>query len=358
MTFRGRSLALYFAAWLPFVALYAAAVEMSGASIRDSILSGFTSVGFAALFGLVVYRFMPVADERRSRLRTSGIHIVLGTAFSAAWTAVIATQIFLGAPRVTWDAFLANAARWQFLTGLILYALLVAVFTVIDTVRQLREQERRAALAEAQRVTAELQALRAQLNPHFLFNTLHSITALVRAEPRAAEGALERLAACLRHVLDVNREAREEVPLGDELAFVRDYLALERMRFGDRLHVHEDVDPETLDAPVLSFVLQPLVENAIRHGLAPLARPVTVRIAAQYTGDQLVLEVSDDGAGGIAHAADDAGGVGLRAVRQRLQTRFGDSASLGMTTAPGEGCRVVVTLPAVSIARRPVLAVR
>lgn len=358
MTLRGRSLGLYFAAWLPFVILYGIAVQQSGAPVIDALLSAITSVGTASLLGILAHRFMPRHGENESRLRWLGVHLLVGTIFSAAWTAVIAAQLYWAAPQNVWDSFLVDAARWQFVTGLILYALLVTAFTAIDTFGRLREQERRAVFAESQRVTAELRALRAQLNPHFLFNTLHSITALVRSEPRAAEAALERLAACLRHVLDVNRESREEVPLGDELAFVRDYLALERVRFGDRLRVQEDVDADALDVWMLSFVMQPLVENAIRHGLAPLARPVTLRISAHLGDDRLSLEVSDDGAGSNPRTAEDGQGVGLRAVRQRLQTRYGAAASLRVTTAPGEGCRVLVDFPATASARRDVLSPR
>jgi two-component system LytT family sensor kinase len=122
--------------------------------------------------------------------------------------------------------------------------------------------------------------------------------------------------------------------------------------------VQEDVDADALDASVLSFVLQPLVENAIRHGLAPLARPVTVRISAHLEDDRLSLEVSDDGAGSTPRAAGDGTGVGLGAVRQRLQTRYGAAASLRITTAPGEGCRVCVEFPATTSARRDVLSPR
>lgn len=358
MIFRGRTLWLYFASWLPFVVLYAIAVQMSGAPLFGATLSALVSVGTAAVLGLVAVRLMPVPANGRTLGAVLLRHVVIGLVYSSIWTGVIAAQIYAKAPRAIWEGFLSDAIRWQFLTGIILYSLLAAVVLVIETVARLREQERRAARAEALRVTAELQALRAQLNPHFLFNTLHSITALVRSEPRHAEVALERLAACLRHVLDVNSESREELPLGDELAFVRDYLALERMRFGDRLRVVEEVDPETLDAPVLAFLLQPLVENAIRHGLAPLARPVTLRIVARHVGEGLALEVADDGAGSDSRLASTGSGVGLRVVRQRLQARYGDAASLQVTTAPGEGCRVHVRIPAPVPVRADLLRTR
>jgi two-component system LytT family sensor kinase len=358
MILRGRSLWVYFASWLPFAVLYGVAVQLSGAPLLGSALSALTSVGAAAVLGLVAVRLMPIPPNGRRLGAVLIRHAAIGVVYSALWAAVIAAQVYLNAPRATWEAFLDTAIRWQFVTGVILYTLLVAAMLVVETVARLREQERRAARAEALRVTAELQALRAQLNPHFLFNTLHSITAMVRSEPRNAEAALERLAGCLRHVLDVNRDSREELPLGDELAFVRDYLALERMRFGDRLRVVEEVDPETLDAPVLAFMLQPLVENAIRHGLAPLTRPVTVRIAAHHVGEGLALEVADDGAGSDARSNSTGSGVGLRVVRQRLQARYGDAATLQVTTAPGEGCRVHVHLPAATPARPELLRTR
>ncbi|MBL8961655.1 MAG: histidine kinase, partial [Gemmatimonadetes bacterium] len=267
----------YLLAWFPFVPVYTLAVHLSGASWLDSALSAVSTVGIAAALGVGVARWRPTGWAPGALLR----HVLLGGAYAGLWTGFIAAEIAWGAPADRWEGFLANAIRWQFVTGLILYVLLVVAFTSLDRLAALRAQEQRAARAEADRVRAELQALRAQLNPHFLFNTLHSITALVRADPTRAEGALERLAACLRRVLEVNAEGNDQVALGDELAFVRDYLALERLRHGERLRVVEEVDPDLLDAPILPFLLQPLVENAIKHGMAPITRPVTIRISAR-----------------------------------------------------------------------------
>lgn len=354
---RGRSLALYLAAWIPFVLLYATAVRLGGVPTVSALMSGLVSVGTAALLGLMVHRFMPMLDPGTSRTRWLVMHLMLGLTFSSLWSGFIALQLYLHAPVSEWRGFVSNAVRWQFVTAVILYVSLVAIFTVVETARRLRVQERRTAQAEASRVRAELHALRAQLNPHFLFNTLHSITTLVRAEPSTAEMALERLAGCLRHVLDVHRDAREEVALGDELAFVRDYLALERMRFGDRLIVTEDVDADLLDAPVLSFLLQPLVENSIRHGLAPIGRAVRLRLRVAYHDGRLELEVADDGAGCDQLRAERSPGIGLSAVRQRLVSRYGADASLQITTAPGEGFRVVISLPLAAPARIPPAAV-
>lgn len=357
MQLRGRTLAWYFAAWVPFAVLYGLAVALSGAAPVDAALSALASTGSAALFGMAAWRVAPRRHDGTPLARWVAQHLVTGLLFSAAWTAVIAAQIRGGAPQQTWEGFVANAIRWQFVSGVILYAFLMAALSFVETSRRLREQQRLTERAEQLRVAAELQALRAQLNPHFLFNTLHSITALVRQQPAQAERALEQLATCLRHVLDVNRGAVEEVSLGDELLFVREYLALERMRFGDRLRVIEEVDPDLLDAAVLVFVLQPLVENVIRHALGPMARSVTLRMTAAARDDLLILEVGDDGPGhaGMPPHGD---GVGLHAVRERLRVRYGDGASLHIVTALGEGFLVRIQLPLQSAPRRALAAGR
>ncbi len=355
MQLKGRVLAWYFAAWIPFAVLYGLAVALSGAAPVDAVLSAVTSVGSAAVFGLLAWTVARRWTKSGNHLRWLSVHVSLAVLYSSAWTTVIALQIKGGASAAVWEGFVANAIRWQFVSGVILYAFVAAALSFVDTNTRLREQVRQTERAEQLRMAAELQALRAQLNPHFLFNTLHSITALVRERPSSAERALEQLGACLRHVLDLNRDAVEEVSLGDELAFVRDYLALERMRFGDRLAVVEDIDPDVLDASVLAFVLQPLVENAIRHGLSPVSRRVTVRLAAMAVEETLVLEVGDDGPG-ASGTGESARGVGLRAVRERLRTRYGTRATMEVITAPNEGFLVRIRLPLESAPRRVLVA--
>jgi LytS/YehU family sensor histidine kinase len=196
-------------------------------------------------------------------------------------------------------------------------------------------------------VKAELQALRARLDPHFLFNTLHSIQALVRSDARSAEQALETFGALLRYVLETERDARDEVTLEDELAFIRSYLALERLRLGDRLRVVEDVQDDALECRILALTLQPLVENAVRHGIAPRARVGTLRLSARVDGDRLEVAVGDDGQGGDPRTLATAEGLGFRVVQQRLQARYGEAARVDVTAAPQEGWLVRLTLPAV-----------
>ena len=231
---------------------------------------------------------------------------------------------------------MAASLGWKLFGGLWVYGAIAATAYAVRATARLRERE----LAAAR---AELQALRAQLDPHFLFNTLHSLSALVRHDPRAAEDALERFGALMRYVLDANRA--DTVALGEELGFVRDYLALERLRLGERLRVVEEIDPEALECAVPPLLLQPLVENAVRHGIAPRRRGGTVRLIARFERDALVLEVADDGPGTAPEACDDAAGLGLRAVRRQLETFFPGEGRLTIGTRPDEGFTARLALP-------------
>jgi sensor histidine kinase YesM len=343
-----RFYATYFAAWVPFAVAYGTIVSMvDRATALDGVVSALVNVGAAASLGLGVHAVVRAARTRRiHRAATSALYLVVATLYGVLLTLITAASIAFGAPRDVFQRFMDFAFWWQVLTGVVLGALLIAVFTAIEAARRLREEEARSARAEAMRVRSELQALRAQLNPHFLFNTLHSITALVRSDPQAVEDALERFGNLLRYVLELHRDQIDEVLLADEIGFARHYLALERLRLGERLTVREEIDPETLDCSVLSFSLQPLVENAVRHGIAPSVRGGTLRIASRFEGERLVLEVGDDGAGAEQDAVTRSDGLGLDAVAQRLEARFGDHARLDVVTAPGQGFLARIMMPA------------
>lgn len=351
---RGRFWLLYAAAWTPFAAIHTLLVMGQGASFGRALAGSLTTVVPAALLGAFVWRFAERPTTRaRSRAGFLLTHAALAVAFATVWTLVIVASIYYGAPRSVFDNFLRNALGWQFLSALTVYAVVAGIASAVANARRLREQEAAAVRSEALRVRAELQALRAQLDPHFLFNTLHSLMALVRTNQRAAEAALERLGDLLRYVLDVNREVLDEVPLADEWAFVRNYLELERLRLGERLRVVDGLDPESLDCLIPAFTLQPLVENAVRHGIATQPRAGTLTVSSRLVRDDLLLEVKDDGAGADPEAVRLATGVGVRAVRQRLEARYGPRARLAITTAPGSGFSVTISLPARASAHAP-----
>lgn len=234
--------------------------------------------------------------------------------------------------------------------SVILYAVLVGAGTALSFAREVHARERReAALGEAL-ARAELSALRSQLQPHFVFNTLHSVSMLMREGDNArAQRVVQLFADVLRNVL--HADATLEVPLASEMDTTARYLAIEETRFEDRLRVEWRVDPALRDALVPSLVLQPLVENAIRHGIAPRAAPGIIEVGARRDGDTVELWVRDDGVGLDAPAPvhpieQHAGnGIGLRNTRARLAGLYGDAASLALDAGAGRGAIARVRLP-------------
>jgi two-component system LytT family sensor kinase len=204
-----------------------------------------------------------------------------------------------------------------------------------------REREAQASRLAAQLAEARLGALRMQLHPHFLFNSLNALAVLVREQNTpAASRMLEMLGDVLRQVLRTDQP--HQVPLADELAFLERYLEIEQVRFSDRLRVRWKIDPATRAALVPGFVLQPLVENAIKHGVARRAGAGLVEVSARVAEGRLELSVRDDGVGMGAAQAE---GVGLSNTRERLRTLYGDAASVALRTPPGGGTEVVLTIP-------------
>jgi len=206
-----------------------------------------------------------------------------------------------------------------------------------------RKRERMAAELERELARAELEALKAKLHPHFLFNTLHSISALVHVDAEAADRMIARLSALLRQVLD--HSATHEVPLTEELSCLRPYLEIEKARLGERLRVVEEVEEEALDALVPHWVLQPLVENAVRHGIAPRAAPGKVIIAARREGRTLRLSVRDDGVGLRQEPGAKGGGLGIATTRARLRRLYGEAQELVLEPSPGGGAAALLVVP-------------
>ncbi len=205
-------------------------------------------------------------------------------------------------------------------------------------VEQVRAEEQ----IKAQLAQAELRALRAQINPHFLFNTLNSIAALIAQDPGRAEALTERLAEIFRYSL--RGSELENVTLGDELDFIRSYLDIERARFGRRLQVAEQVEAGTESCEVPALILQPLVENAVRHGVAARPEGGRVRVSAALRDGHLVLEVEDDGPG--FREDDAADGFGLHSVRERMRV-LGQGHRLEIESGPGRGTLARVRLPVI-----------
>ena len=192
---------------------------------------------------------------------------------------------------------------------------------------------------------ARLAALSSQINPHFLFNTLNSVASLIRLDPDQARQVVYKLSKILRRLL---RQQDNLTTLGEELGFIDDYLAIEMVRFGDKLRFVKEVEPDTLDLLVPSMLLQPLVENSIRHGLASKVDGGTIRVRSRRLGNQLQIEVEDDGVG-IPEARlarmFEQGGIGVNNVNERLKVLYGDSYRMWIDSRPGEGTSTGIEIP-------------
>ena len=223
-----------------------------------------------------------------------------------------------------------------------IYWVIVSFVHALTFYRRSEARERQAAELEARLADAKLQALRMQLHPHFLFNTLNAISTLVHKDPRAADEMIANLSELLRATLDT---AEQEIPLRQELAFLDRYLEIQKVRFGERLRVDKQIDAATLDARVPALVLQPLVENALKHGIEPNPGPGIVGIRAARRNDTLQLTVRDNGAGMNGGANSSGGGIGLANTRTRLQELYGQRASLVLHSLAEGGCAVDLEIP-------------
>ncbi len=225
----------------------------------------------------------------------------------------------------------------------ILFLLLVLAATTVRHHEETRARAQREAQLNAELAQARLAGLEMQLHPHFLFNTLHTVSALMADDVTAARRVLTRLGELLRESLAPN--ASHEVSLAEELAFVQKYLDIERVRFRDRLHVALDVDPLLENARVPRLLLQPLVENALRHAIATRSEPGTIWVRAFRVASTVHIEVEDDGPGIAQSDSSRSAGVGLTNTRARLRQLHGDAARLDLLRGDSGGLKASIVLP-------------
>ena len=219
---------------------------------------------------------------------------------------------------------------------------IVVIEHALDYYRKLQDRELRASQLEAQLAQAQLQVLKMQLHPHFLFNTLNAISALIRESPDEADEMVSRLGDLLRMTLET--AGLQEVPFKKELEFLKHYLDIEQTRFQDRLKVEMAIEPDTLDGLVPSMILQPLVENSVRHGVAPRPEGGCIKIKAWLDNSLLRLEVEDDGPG-LGGDAPPKERVGLTNTRARVSNLYGDEHGLRLRHASGGGLVVSLSIP-------------
>ncbi|MFG6412318.1 sensor histidine kinase [Roseateles sp. DC23W] len=278
-------------------------------------------------------------------------HILAAVAFSALWQAgeFAVNATLFGTDHA--GAVLVAGLLWRSVWGLVVYAAIATAFGAVLQARSARSAAIAAAQAESALARAELSAISGKLNPHFLFNTLNTLIALTRKDPAGAEAALLKFASMLRYVLDTKRGTEDRVMLGDEIEFLRDYLALEALRLGTRLRVDWDLEERVLADELPPLTLQPLVENSILHAVAPRKGGGRVTITARRNAlnHGLDLAVADDGPGCEPEALEpqpgQRRGVGLAALRKRFALDYDGQARLRIHTAPGAGFRVDLFIP-------------
>ncbi len=284
--------------------------------------------------------------DRLTWRRALAVHVPALLAACFAHIALsVGARIWGGYAREGWTFWMAvrdsylTQVDWEMMT----YCAIVGVVHAVDYRRAAVERQVHAARLEASLLESRLQALQHQLHPHFLFNTLNGISALMRRDVDAADRMIVLLADLLRASLTLRAQ---EIPLKDELDLLQRYLDIERIRFGNRLTVTYDIEAETLDARVPSFLLQPLVENAIEHGIAPMSRPGVVIIHARRDEQSLWMEIRDDGAG-LSQDALEAlqKGIGLSNTRARLRHLYGPHHRFEFVRPGTRGLSVRIVLP-------------
>jgi two-component system, LytTR family, sensor histidine kinase AlgZ len=342
----GRSLALYIIGWGPII--YGLGVLLRAQSHWPP--SALIAIPLCALYALICLsawypcRALPPGSDALPRILVT--HVASAAVAAVLWAGVTAA-VFAALPV---HGSITPALPAVFAMGFVLYLLAVASYYVVLSVEAARKAEERAAEARLLAGKAELRALKAQINPHFLYNSLNSISALTTVDSAKARDMCVQLAGFLRRTLGMGEKA--SIPLAEELALTRSYLSIERVRFGARLEVEEEIDESCGEYPVPPLLLQPLVENAIKHGIANLIDPGFVRIRAQRIAEsnghpgelQIVVENSFDAAG---QKSRQTGGFGLATVRKRLEAHFGGLAALHASTEEGT-FRVEMHLPAES----------
>jgi len=232
-----------------------------------------------------------------------------------------------------------------FISRIVEYWIIYALFAAIDYARKLRNKQVELARMESQLAGAQLRALRLQLHPHFLFNTLNTISSLMVINVKDAQKMVYRLGNLLRSVLD--KKQTQSVQLRDELEFAKNYLAIEQLRFQDRLSINFNIDDSLLEAYVPSLILQPLVENAIKHGFSNRTEKGKIEVIVRKKGvSYLELIVRDDGNGtDRPHDALMTSGIGLKNVKDRLNLIYKEEASFEISSKPGKGFQITLSIP-------------
>lgn len=304
----------------------------------------------ALLTPLLLWLASRYSFERTNWRQHLSIHLALNLGFHLVHTAISVPLMSFAEVEPATASTLLKMFLMRLLTRLpintIIYLTIVGTGYAVDYYRRYREQEFQAVQLEARLIEAQLQALRMQLQPHFLFNTLHAISTLMEDDLKAARRMIARLSELLR--LTLENAGQQKVPLRQELDALERYLEIEQIRFQDRLDVQMKIEPKALVALVPNLLLQPIVENAIRHGIAPSSNAGEIEISAERRNGHLILQVRDNGAGIAAGALTE--GVGLTNTKTRLQQLYAEDFNLSLENSVRGGALVTIAIPFESVA--------
>jgi histidine kinase/histidine kinase/DNA gyrase B/HSP90-like ATPase len=341
-------LAAYAGAWTVLATVYIALYTVSGVPVFMALRGAIAVVVPNALLALVSLRLArrwPWNGERRWRqiIRVVPVVLALSLASTTGWLLLIAADGLITTGAVKLPS--ATLVVWQTVINSLIHIAACGIGYAWHTVEALRDAQDRAVRADGLRARAELALLRSQLQPHFVLNVLHALLGLVRRDPTRAEAALERLGDLLRFGQWVHQSGADFVPLSREWEFVRSYLDLEQVRLGERLCATMDADDRSLQALVPPFAVQPLVENAILHAVAPRISGGRVAVTARRSDGRLCVTVKDDGPGASESAIAASPRMGLRLLQERLAALYGGRARLDFASLAEGGFRVHLDLP-------------
>jgi len=332
---------LFFVLWTLFILGWG----RGEVTLADAAMSGIFTTVSAAILGYLVWRMSAVVAWPQSvQIRFFLIHLVSAFLFSGLWTgmAPIIGVLWEGGSisDMDWDM---QIYTWRMFMGTWLYFIVAGLSYAARISGRLRQQQQVAARAEALAAQASLDAMRSRLHPHFLFNALHSVSALIETDAETATDAMEKLGDLLRYAIRDRNSA--SVSLSEEWEFVQDYVELQRLRFGERVHIDMKIDDSITTARVPAFVLQPLVENAFVHGIGANPEGGNIQISAAFDAGHIRLQVLDDGSG-LNHSTDSPGeGSGVNNLTARLKALYGEESLVELSNRNGGGTCALIIIP-------------
>jgi sensor histidine kinase YesM len=346
-------------------AIYADSYEMSATKpTTNEIINVFVDRVIAAYLWLLLTPMIilfaeKISDKKLPYVAILIVHLIAGVFFTFLHIPIYSSYIYLVHSSIPWmyssifekmpdvtyiDYVLNSIARVNHVYRLLYYSIIIAIHFAFDYFRKYTERELRASQLEVQLKEAQIRTLHQQLQPHFLFNTLNGISSLMYKSVEEADTMLTYLGDLLR--ISLERMNVQEVPLKDDIAFIERYLLIEKTRMGDRLIVKTNFHPDTLDALVPCMMAQPLLENAIKHGVAPNAKQGTITASSWRVAEKLFLQIEDDGSGFSRSLEDNlTKGFGIKNTLERLKILYGNNSSLTFSNKETGGLRVTLSIP-------------